>query len=339
MPDPAAPDPADLAVIIVNWNAAAYLPEALASLFAAQGGLNMQVWLIDNASTDGSPALVQAQFPQVRVVLNSTNVGFAAANNQGLRLARARYVLLLNPDTRLPAEALTQLLAFLEAHPEVGVVGPRLVGGRGKIQGGAAGYDPSPVTLFNYATFLYRLFPRRFRGLWLAEAHYRQDRPIAVDWVSGACMLVRREAIQAAGLLDERYFMYAEDVEWCRRIRAAGYRVVCYPAVSVVHYIGGSTRQRGHAFYAHHIDSLDRDLRRRYGRTQVALMHLFGAFGALLRFMVYDIQWRRWHNPVFAERRDLWAACLKTSLMRILIPAPAAHEATVPTPHLPVISR
>ncbi len=337
MPDPAAQDLVDLAVIIVNWNAGAYLPEALASLFAAQGGLRMEVWLIDNASTDGSPALVQARFPGVRVVLNSTNVGFAAANNQGLRLARARYVLLLNPDTRLPADALMQLLAFLEDHPDVGVVGPRLVGGRGKIQGGAAGYDPSPSTLFNYATFLYRLFPQRCRGLWLAEAHYRQSRPIEVDWVSGACMLVRREAVLAAGPLDERYFMYTEDVEWCRRIRAAGYRIICYPAVSVVHYIGGSTRQRGSAFYAQHVDALDRDLRRRYSRSQVALMHLFGAFGALLRFTLYEIQWRRWHNPVFAELRDLWAVCLKTSLVRIFIPAPAAHEASVPAPHLPVL--
>lgn len=330
-------DLADLAVIIVNWNAAAYLPAALASLFANQGGLTMQVWLIDNASTDGSPALVRARFPQVEVVVNSTNVGFAAANNQGLRLAQARYVLLLNPDTFLPDGALAQLVAYLEAHPDVGVVGPRLVGGRGKIQGGAAGYDPSPATLFSYATFLYRLFPGRVRGLWLPQALYARGEPIAVDWVSGACMLVRREAILAAGPLDEGYFMYVEDVEWCRRIRAAGYRVICHPGISVVHYIGGSTRQLGSAFHAHNVNALDRDLRRRYGPWAVAGMHLIGAFGFFLRYVLYDWQWRRWHNPVFVELRDLWAACLKTSLARVFGPAPEPEPASALVPRTPVI--
>lgn len=311
----------DLSVICVNWNAGEYLPAALHALFAAQGDLAMEVWLIDNASTDGSLAWVRREYPQVNVLTNSENRGFAAANNQGLARARGRYLLLLNPDTEISLAALQRLCDYMESHPEVGVAGPRLLGGRGKIQGGAAGFDPGPVTIFNYATFLYRLFPNRFRGLWLSQTAYMQTDPLQVDWVSGACMLVRAEAAAAAGPMDESYFMYSEDAEWCRRIRAVGYRVECHPGISVVHHIGGSARQLGPDFHAINIDSLDRDLRSRYSPAVVALTHLFGAFGFSLRYLLYEGQWLRWRNPVFAELRDLWAACLKTSLKRIFVPA------------------
>lgn len=322
------PTPAvvDLSVIIVNWNAGAYLPAALHSLFAAQTAarLTMEVWLVDNASTDGSAAWVQQHHRQVCVIANAENRGFAAANNQGIRRTSGRFLLLLNPDTVLPPTALAILTDYLEQHPRVGAVGPRLVGARGKTQGGAAGFDPSPATIFNYATFLYRLFPGRMRGLWLPRSLYQQGRPLPVDWVSGACMVVRRQAAEAAGPLDEGYFMYSEDVEWCRRMRKAGFAIVCYPAVEVVHLIGGSSRQRGARFYAHNIDSLDRDLRRRYPGWKVAAMHAFGAFGFLLRYLIYEVDWLRWRNPAFAELRDTWAACLMTSLRRMFKPAGAA---------------
>jgi GT2 family glycosyltransferase len=315
----------ELSVIIVNWNAAAYLPAALAALFAAQDDFSMEVLLVDNASTDTSVSLVRARFPQVEVLENHENKGFAAANNQGLARARGRYILLLNPDTEMPATTLRTFVAYLEAHPQVGVVGPRLQARGGKIQGGAAGYDPSPSTIFNFSTFLYRLLPTRFKGLWLPRSLYKQSEPIPVDWVSGACMMVRREAYEAAGPLDERYFMYSEDVEWCRRIRQAGYRAVCLPNVRVTHHIGGSSRQLGPEFYAHNIDSLDLDLRSHYSTLSVAIMHLVGAFGFLLRYLLGELSYLRWQQPVYADIRDLWAACLKTSLLRTVKPAPGAY--------------
>jgi GT2 family glycosyltransferase len=311
----------DLSVIIVNWNAAEYLPAALEALFAAQGDLAMEVLLVDNASTDASIQVVQSRFPQVEVLENSENRGFAAANNQGLAWARGRYILLLNPDTEMPAITLRTFVAYLEAQPRVGVVGPRLQARGGKIQGGAAGYDPSPSTIFSFSTFLYRLLPGRCKGLWLPRSRYKQPEPVPVDWVSGACMMVRRQAFAAAGPLDERYFMYSEDVEWCRRIRQAGYEVVCLPAVAVTHHIGGSSRQLGPAFYAHNIDSLDLDLRSRYPAAWVAAMHLVGAFGFLLRYALAELSYLRWRQPVYADIRDLWAACLKTSLRRTVRPA------------------
>jgi len=318
--------PPDLSVIIVNWNAARYLPAALDSLFAAQGDLTMEVLLVDNASTDASVSLVRERYPQVQIKVNDANTGFAAANNQGLAWAQGRFILLLNPDTEMPPTTLRRLVDYLETHPQVGVVGPRLQGKGGKIQGGAAGYDPSPSTIFNFSTFLYRLLPKRCKGLWLPRSMYRQSEPIPVDWVSGACMMVRRQAYEAVGPLDERYFMYSEDVEWCRRIRGAGFQVACMPEVSITHHIGGSSRQLGPEFYAHNIDSLDLDLRSRYNAWTVALMHLIGAFGFLLRYLLSEMSYLREREPVFADIRDLWAACLKTSLLRIAKPARSAYS-------------
>lgn len=319
----------DLSVIVVNWNAAHYLAAAFDSLLVAQGvlaerGYNSEIWLIDNASSDGSLALVRAQYPQVQVVENRENLGFAAGNNQGMARAAGRYYLLLNPDTELPPVALLALMEALGRDARIGIVGPRLQGATGKVQGGSAGYDPSPATIFNFATFLYRLFPGHVRGLWLPRSLYDSERPIAVDWVSGACMMLKREVIAAAGPMDERYFMYSEDVDLCRRARAVGFTVLCLPAVHVTHHIGGSSRQRGPEFYAHNIDSLDIDLRSRYSAPLVGLMHLVGAFGFLLRYLIYEVQLLRWHSRAFADLRDLWAACLKTSLLRVFRPAEKA---------------
>lgn len=134
-------------------------------------------------------------------------------------------------------------------------------------------------------------------------------------------MLLRRQALNAAGLMNERYFMYSEDVELCRRIRKAGYGVICLPSIHVTHHIGGSSRQLGPEFYAHNIDSLDLDLRTRYNGLQVAVMHLIAAFGYLLRMLFYQIHYWRERHPIFRELRELWAACLKTSLVRAVKPA------------------
>jgi len=320
-PEPLPPASCELSVIIVNWNAASYLPAALDTLYAARGHLDMEVLLVDNASSDNSLELVRSRYPQVIILANEHNLGFAAGNNQGIRQARGRYILLLNPDTEIPPDTLTQFIAFMDANPEVGVAGPRLQGSGGKVQGGAAGYDPSFVTIFNFATFLYHLWPRQFPSLWLPRSLYQQQDPIEVDWVSGASMMLRREALAQAGLMNERYFMYSEDVELCRRVRGAGWSVVCLPNIHVTHHIGGSSRQLGPEFYAHNIDSLDIDLRTRYNAVQVALIHFIAALGYLVRAILYEIHYLRKKDPALHELSLLWRVCLKTSLVRMFRPA------------------
>lgn len=306
----------DLSVIIANWNAGHHLAAALDALFAAQGTLHLETVLIDNASEDDSVAMVQTRYPQVQLIINEENIGFAAACNQGIARAHGRYILLLNPDVRVPPRALQTMLAFMDAHPRVGATGPRLQDARGRVQGGAAGREPSFRTIICHATLLSRLLPRFCPGPWLSPAAYNTPTPMSVDWVSGACMMLRRQALQAAGPLDERFFMYMEDIDLCSRLRSQQYEVVCLPDVRVVHDVGVSARQRGPAFAAEAINALDRYLRMRYNGMQTALLHLIAAGGYLLRWLA---------GPVRGQKREQTAVQMvyfKTSLARMVRPAP-----------------
>jgi N-acetylglucosaminyl-diphospho-decaprenol L-rhamnosyltransferase len=347
-----APDSSpDLSVIIVNWNTAEFLRLCLGSILcaadppsaAASAGqrpvagssayplssagqsaaelprrsdepLRLEVWVVDNASHDASAAMVRENYPQVHLIPNTQNRGFAAANNQGLAAAHGRYAILLNPDTEVSPQTLARMVRFLDEHPRVAIAGPRLVLHRGQVQGGAAGYEPSLRTVFNYSFFLYKLAPRLLRGLWLAKRQYRDERPIRVDWVSGAALMVRTAAVNQVGLLNEAYFMYAEDVEWCRRMREAGWEVYCLPDAQVLHHIGRSARQRGPAFFATNVHSLDRYYHSHYNPGTVRLLHLFGTGGFLLRTVAYGLLHMTRRKAVFAELRDQWWACTRASL-------------------------
>src|SRR5262245_55045471 len=197
-----------LLVLVVSWNTRELLRDCLRSLEPGDHP-EWDVLVVDNASTDGSAALVRSEFPAVRLVENADNVGYARANNQGLRTSAAPYALLLNSDTRARPEAVRALVAYLEAHPEVGAVSPRLLDADGSPQAFAFGADPTPGYLVR-------------RGLARLVAHrplhdWGTARTQSVDWVSGACLLVRRAAIEQAGLLDEGFFMYFEDNDWCLR--------------------------------------------------------------------------------------------------------------------------
>ncbi len=303
----------DLSIIILNWNTRAFLRACLESIEAHHGDLSVEVWVVDNASQDGSAAMVRERFPHVHLIANADNRGFAAGNNQALTRAGGRYVMLLNPDTQVTDGALPQMVRFLEEHPQVGAVGPQLTLPNGKIQGGAAGYEPSPWTVFNHALFLYKLWPTVFRGLWLAQSQYRRGQPIRVDWVSGAAMMVRAQVIRQVGGLDERYFMYAEDVEWCARMRRAGWQIYCLPQARIIHYIGQSARQRGRTFHAHNVYSLDRYYRSRYRLRTVRLIHLFALAGFALRWAVYGALYLVTREQAHAEQCHQWWACVIAS--------------------------
>lgn len=308
----------DLSVIIVNWNAGKFLESCLEAVFATQDNLALEVWVVDNASQDGSVATVRTRYPQVRLIVNADNRGFAAANNQALALAQGRYAILLNPDTEVAPGTLGQMVHFLDEHSQAGVVGPRLSLRRGQIQGGAAGYEPSPWTVFNYSFFLYKLAPHMFRGMWLARRQYQGSQPIRVDWVSGAALMVRMAAAKQVGFLDEGYFMYAEDMEWCRRLREAGWEVYCLPKAQVLHHIGCSTRQRGPAFFATNVHSLDRYYRAHYNPGVVRLLHLYGTGGFLLRTLAYALLYFFRRKVVYKELRDQWLACTRAGFGHLL---------------------
>ena len=232
-------------VVIVNWNAGGALRSCLDALFASEGWAPHQVILVDNASTDGSQAPLASVHPAVEIIQNSANVGFARAANQGLRAARGQFVVLLNPDVILMPSAVRRLLDFLAAHPDAAVAGPRLLDPDGTVQGSAR-RDPSAWTgLFGRSAPLTRLFPdnpvsqRELPALSVAG-----HAPLPVDWLSGACLVARRTAWEQVGLLDERFFLFWEDADWCLRFRQAGWGVYYVPAACATHFVGVSRARR-----------------------------------------------------------------------------------------------
>ncbi|MBP1634363.1 MAG: wbbL 3 [Acidobacteria bacterium] len=231
--------PADLAIVIVSYNAGADLARALSSLAVAPPAVSHEVVVVDNASSDGSADMVRERFPGVRVIEAGANIGFARANNLGIRATQGDLVLLLNSDTVVPPGAVDALVADLLAHPEVAVAGPRLVDGSGRAEWSFGRMLTPWVELRRKLAG--RLYEAGFPPV-VRVVDRRLASPRTVDWVSGACLLVHRADAEAVGLLDERFFLYTEDVDFCASIRAQGRLVRYTTAAQVVHLRGRSRR-------------------------------------------------------------------------------------------------
>ncbi len=241
----------ELAVVMVTWNVRDWALRSLRSLFAAleRSALSVEVWVVDNASADGTPEAIRSAFPQVRLQVNETNRGFAAANNQALRAmgfpdrpSAPRYVWLLNPDTDVQGDAPARLIRFMESTPRAGVCGPRLVGPDGGFQHSAFEFPGLAQLFLDLFPLHPRLLETRLNGRY-PRAWYARGRPFRVGHPLGAAMMVRGEAIRSVGLLDEGYWMYAEEVDWCWRMARAGWERYCVPEAVVVHAGGESARQ------------------------------------------------------------------------------------------------
>lgn len=237
----------DLSIVIVSWNVQDLLQKCLLSIYPSgnhQPGHSfcIETIVVDNASADDSVEMVRQAFPQVTLIANADNRGFTGGNNQGIVASRGRYVLLLNPDTKVLDDALARMVAHMDTHPDVGALGPMLLNPDGSVQSSRRRF-PTPATAFVESTTLQSWFPRHR----LLCDYYIQDKPddaiAEVDWVTGACLLARREALDQVGLLDDGYFMYSEELDWCYRAKAAGWKVVYFPEAQVIHYGGQSSEQ------------------------------------------------------------------------------------------------
>ncbi len=235
----------EVTAILVNYNAGTELRRALQSIAAELVGLHWEAVVVDNASTDGSSEIVREFAPHVTLVRNTENVGFGRGVNQGLRVSTAPLVLVMNPDCRLVAGALETLRAEIEKHSLCAIVGPCILDPDGSVQGSARG-DPDMLTgLFGRTGLLRRMMPGLAlsrRNVVSEEIIQRGTQSTVVDWLSGACMLARRAPLHGAGGFDERYFLYWEDADLCRRLRAAGYHVRYVPEAKAVHRVGHSSR-------------------------------------------------------------------------------------------------
>jgi len=239
-PPIAATGSSAVSIVLVSWNSRHDLRALLPQLLELTD-VEHEMLVIDNASTDGTPEEIESRFPSVRLVRNPRNLGFAAGVNVGMQGARNPLILLLNPDSRLRPNAISRLVAHLDAHPTVGIVGPRVLNEDGTLQ--SAGFRfPSLLNLLLSATYLYKLSPRsRF---WNRErlGGTAPASPTSVDAVSGCCLLLRRSLLDQIGLLDEGFFMYAEETDFCYRARRSGWSVHCVPDAEIVHVGGGSSR-------------------------------------------------------------------------------------------------
>jgi GT2 family glycosyltransferase len=245
----------DLSTVIVSFNTRQLLKECLDSVYSslAESTLTSEVIVVDNASHDGSAAMVRKHFPQVRLIANEENRGFAAANNQALRTLGygtgdtphpqpPEYVTLLNPDTIVGGNALTTLVRFMDENLRAGACGARLLHSDGRFQHSAFAFPTLFQIFLDFFPINYRLTDSRLNGRYPRRL-YQAGKPFPIDHPLGAALMVRREVIEQVGLLDERFFIYCEEIDWCLRIKADGWGIWCVPKAKIVHHVAQSTGQ------------------------------------------------------------------------------------------------
>ncbi|UCE17513.1 MAG: glycosyltransferase [Gemmatimonadota bacterium] len=258
----------DVTIIIVNYNVKDYLEQALRSLRRTVKGLSSEIMVVDNSSSDGSVALIESEFKEVVLIENRENLGFAKANNQALKLARGRFILLLNPDTIVQEDTIRVMMDFMENHSEAGAVGCKVLNPDGSLQAACRRSFPTPSVAFFKLIGLSRLFPKsRLFGRYNLT-FLDPDEVNEVDALSGSCMFLRREVIDDVGLLDEDFFMFGEDLDWCYRIKRRGWKIYYVPTTQIVHYKGESIRRSEvnslFAFYNAMYIFVQKHMRRRY---------------------------------------------------------------------------
>ena len=230
----------DVSIVIVSYNGREHLRRCLTSIFEQTQDVSFEVIVADNASSDGTPEMVVAEFPRVMLLRRSTNAGFAYAANQGIAVARGRTFFLLNPDAELLSNALPPMLAYLDGQPDVAILAPKLLDPDGSLQLSCRAFPGFSAALFNRYSLLTRLFGRnRFSTRYLMT-DFDHSETADIDWASAACWLMPRLAYEKIGPLDEGYFWTSEDVDYCQRAHRAGLRVVYFPDVAVQHHIGRS---------------------------------------------------------------------------------------------------
>jgi len=291
-----------VSVIIVNWNVRDLLRACLQSV-RTDGGLpaeQVQVIVVDNDSHDGSAEMVRAEFPWVELVANQDNVGFGRANNQALPMCHGRHVLLLNPDTLVRDGALRTMVQMLDDDPDISIIGCRLLNGDGTLQRWTGGAYPRLLNLANHYFFLDRLLPSSMRPMPLyLDRDVQHD--IDVDWVSGACMILRGDKLDNK-LFDPDYFMYGEDMELCHRLKTAGGRVVYTPRASIVHFQGESMKQQQGDVLLSSLKGPRQFYRQMRGGRGLWLYDLITVGGFGLRWLLYRAGGLLRRDGRFAER-------------------------------------
>ncbi len=254
----------DLSVVIVSYNVASLLCRCLGSVYRTLGssGIQFEVLVVDNASSDGTGDMLRDRFPQALLIENESNRGFAAATNQGLALSGGRYAFLLNPDTELIGDAASRLFGFMESHQDAGMVTGQLLNPDGTLQHGAFRFPNLWMSFLDFFPINHRLTGSRLNGRYELGGMA----PFEVDHPLGASMMVRRQVAEQVGPLDEAFFIYCEEIDWCLRIKRGGWRIYSVPQALVIHHVAQSTRQRAPAMFVELHKSRSLLFRKHYSR-------------------------------------------------------------------------
>ena len=276
----------NISVIIVSWNTRELLLQCLRTIEKAASDIELEITVVDNGSSDGSAELVQTQFPMVLLIQNNGNVGFAAANNQAIRQSRSTYICLVNSDVEVFPNTFLSLLHYLQKNPRVGMVGPRILNPDGSLQASCRKYPNIWNTLCS-SFALHALFPQSsfFSGGFMD--FWNHDEVRSVDVLSGCFWMVRKQAIEDVGLLDEGFFMYAEDIDWCKRFHDAGWDVVLYPGAEAIHYGGASSSNAPVRFYVEMLKARKRYWKKHHNLLQRFVLTVVSVLGLALRVVIY----------------------------------------------------
>ena len=325
----------DLSIVIVSWNVRDLLcacqksltidnrPSTIADPSSIVYRLSsVEIIVVDNASVDGSAAMVATEFPAVLLLANSDNVGFTRGNNQGLAVARGRYVLFLNPDTEVVGDALVTMAAHLDAHPEVGALGPQLRYGDGSLQSSRRRFPTFATALFESTPLAWHWpgnpWARRYRMEEQGSGIRDQGSGVGgqdVDWVVGAALMVRREVLAQVGGFDEGYFMYSEELDLCRRIKEAGWQIVYLPTAQIIHHEGKSSEQVVAARHIHFQTSKVRYFRKFHGPLQAEALRVFILALFAVEWLLEACKWLLGsRRPLRRERMVAYGQLLRSRL-------------------------
>ncbi len=297
----------ELSVIIVNYNVKYFLEQALLSVMQAIVGIEAEVFVVDNNSSDGSVEMVIEKFPEVHLIANKENVGFSKANNQAIRRSEGKYVLLLNPDTVVEEDTFRKCLDFMEQHPDAGGLGVKMIDGSGKFLPESKRGFPTPFVAFCKTFGLSTLFPRspifnRYHMGFLDE-----DETNEVDILSGAFMWMRAEALEKSGLLDEAFFMYGEDIDLSYRLQKAGYKNYYFAETKIIHYKGESTKKGSLNYVRTFYQAMVIFARKHFSGNQAGLYVLFLRFGIYFRATItLLLNWTKGLSIPITDGLILW---------------------------------
>ena len=292
---------ATLSIIIVSWNVCDLLQACLQSIEQTKGDLDIEVIVVDSASSDGTVEMISAELPQVTLLAQSQNVGFPAGNNIGLAAATGDYLFLLNPDTELRPNALQALKTYLEQHPEVGMVGPELLNSDGTHQSSRRRFPTILIGMFE-ATWLQPYAPRSMLSRYYVE-DVADNASADVDWLMGAALMIRRAVYEQVGGMDAGYVMYSEELDWCRRIKDIGWRVVYYPEAKITHHHGKSSEQ---AVTHRHINfnrAKLRYFRKFHGRIAYCVLRVVLLLTFVWQIKIESFKWLLGHKRDLRKQR------------------------------------